>query len=119
MALTIMASAGSFATISTLLGSPVLGAFLIMVVYGVMALGAFSGLSDHPNKVGLVISCLLGIGVAVGAIFGAIYKVAPPFDRVWLWAVAWAGVGLLVTLAVKGREPARRALADLSTGEEG
>jgi amino acid transporter len=104
---------GVFQWISTL------GAFLIMVVYGVMALGAFLGLRDHPNKIGLVVSCLLGIGVAAGAIFGAIYKVAPPFDRVWLWAVAWAGVGLLVTLVVKGREPARRALADLSTGEEG
>ena len=63
---------GVFQWISTL------GAFLIMVVYGVMALGAFSGLSDHPNKVGLVVSGLLGIAVAVGAIFGAIYKVAAP-----------------------------------------
>ena len=35
MALTIMASAGSFAAISTLLGSPLLGAFLIMEVAGV------------------------------------------------------------------------------------
>ena len=95
-----------------------LGAFLIMVVYGVMALGAFSGLSDHPNKVGLYISGLLGIGVAVGAIFGAIYKVPPPFDLVWVWGAIWAVLGLLVTVAVKGREPARRALADLSTGEE-
>ncbi len=104
---------GVFQWISTL------GAFLIMVVYGVMALGAFYGLRDHPNKVGLVISGLLGIAVAVGAIFGAIYKVLPPFDRVWLWAAIWAGLGLLVTLAVKGRPPARQALADLSTGEEG
>ncbi len=95
-----------------------LGAFMIMVVYGVMALGAFSGLSDHPNKVGLVVACLLGIGVAAGAIFGAIYKVAPPFDLVWVWGVIWAVLGLIVTVAVKGREPARRALADLSTGEE-
>jgi amino acid transporter len=104
---------GVFQWISTL------GAFLIMVVYGIMALGAFVGLRDHPNKVGLVISGLLGIAVAAGAIFGAIYKVQPPFDRVWLWAAVWGGLGLLVTLAVKGREPARRALADLSTGEEG
>jgi amino acid transporter len=95
-----------------------LGAFLIMVVYGVMALGAFFGLSDHPNKVGLYISGVLGIGVAVGAIFGAIYKVAPPFDLVWVWGAIWGVLGLLVTVAVKGREPARRALADLSTGEE-
>jgi amino acid transporter len=96
-----------------------LGAFLIMGVYGVMALGAFSGLSDHPNKAVLVISGLLGIGVAVGAIFGAVYKVLPPLDIIWFWAVVWAGIGLLVQLAVRGREPARLALADLSTGEEG
>jgi hypothetical protein len=55
----------------------------------------------------------------VGAIFGAIYKVLAPFDIVWLWAAVWAALGLLVTLAVKGREPARQALTDLSTGEEG
>jgi amino acid transporter len=96
-----------------------LGAFLIMTVYGVMALGAFSGLSDHPNKLALAISCLLGIGVAAGAIFGAIYKVAAPFDLIWVWGVIWAALGLIVAVAVKGREPARRALADLSTGEEG
>src|SRR6188474_1771466 len=35
MAVTIMASAGSFAAISTLLGSPVLGAFLIMEAAGI------------------------------------------------------------------------------------
>src|SRR6195952_5065603 len=35
MALTIMASAGSFAAISTLLGSPILGAFLIMEAAGI------------------------------------------------------------------------------------
>ena len=35
MALTIMASAGSFAAISTLLGSPVLGAFFIMEAAGI------------------------------------------------------------------------------------
>jgi amino acid transporter len=104
---------GVFQWISTL------GAFLIMAVYGFTALGSFFGLSDHPNKAGLAIAGLLGIAVAVGAIFGAIYKVQPPFDIVWLWGVAWAGLGLLITLVVKGREPARRALADLSTGEEG
>jgi amino acid transporter len=103
---------GVFQWISTL------GAFMIMAVYGVMALGAFSGLRDHPSRAGVVISALLGIAVAAGAIFGAIYEVAPPFDRIWLWAVIWAAAGLLVNLAVRGREPARIALADLSTGEE-
>ena len=35
MAVTVMASAGSFAAISTLLGSPLLGAFLIMEAAGI------------------------------------------------------------------------------------
>ena len=103
---------GVFQWISTL------GAFLIMGVYGILAIGAFPGLSDHPNRVGVVISGLLGLAVAVGAIFGAIYKVLPPFDAVWLWAVIWTALGLLVTVAVKGRVPARRVIPDLSTGEE-
>jgi amino acid transporter len=95
-----------------------LGAFMIMAVYGIMALGAFPGLRDHPNPGGVVISAVIGIAVAGGAIFGAIYKVLPPFDRIWFWAAAWALLGLLVTLVVRGREPARTALPDLSTGEE-
>jgi uncharacterized membrane protein HdeD (DUF308 family) len=69
--------------------------------------------------VALVISALLGIGVAVGAIFGAIYQVPEPLNVVWIWGVIWGAVGLLVALVVKGREPARKALSDLSTGEEG
>jgi amino acid transporter len=96
-----------------------MGAFLIMTVYGVMAFGAFFGLSDHPNKVALVVSGLLGIGVAAGAIFGAIYEVPEPLSVVWIWGVVWGAIGLVVALVVKGREPARRALSDLSTGEEG
>ena len=103
---------GVFQWISTL------GGFLIMAVYGLVCLGAFSGLRDHPRRAGVVISALIGIAVAAGAIFGAIYKVQPPFDRVWTWAAIWAGVGLLISLVVKGREPARQALPDLSTGEE-
>jgi amino acid transporter len=96
-----------------------LGAFLILTVYGVMALGAFFGLSDHPKRALVAVTGVIGLAVASSAIFGAIYKQPVPFDRIWFWAAVWAGLGLLVTLAVKGREPARRALADLSTGEEG
>jgi amino acid transporter len=96
-----------------------LGAFLIMAVYGIVALGAFFGLSDHPKRGLVVVTGVIGLAVAGSAIYGAVYKQPVPFDRIWFWAAAWAGLGLLVTLAVKGREPARRALADLSTGEEG
>jgi amino acid transporter len=103
---------GVFQWISTL------GAFMIMAVYAMVALGAFSGLRDHPKRALVVICALIGIAIAAGAIFGAIYEVQPPFDRIWTWAVVWAGIGLLIALVVKGREPARQALPDLSTGEE-
>jgi hypothetical protein len=55
MALTIMASAGSFAAISTLLGSPVLGAFLIMEAAGIggmtLSLVALPGLLAYRRTV--------------------------------------------------------------------
>jgi amino acid transporter len=95
-----------------------LGAFMIMTVYGLMALGSFPGLRDHPRPGAVVIAAVIGIAVAAGAIFGAIYQQPAPFDRIWTWAAIWAGVGLLVNLAIRGREPAHEALADLSTGEE-
>ena len=52
-------------------------------------------------------------------IFGAIYQVPEPLNVVWIWGVIWGVLGLIVALAVRGREPARKALAELSTGEEG
>jgi len=93
------------------------GAFAIMVVYGLMSLGAFKGLSDHPNGMGVRIAASAGTAIAVGAVFGAIYKQVAPLDLVWKAVLAWAVLGLVVTLAVKGREPASRALADLRSGE--
>ena len=57
MALTIIASAGSFAAISTLLGSPLLGAFLIMEVAGVsgatLSLVALPGPQRSPQRGGV------------------------------------------------------------------
>ena len=53
MAVTIMASAGSFAAISTLLGSPLLGAFLIMEAAGIggatLSLVALPGCSPRAS----------------------------------------------------------------------
>ena len=60
MALTIMASAGSFAAISTLLGSPLLGAFLIMEVAGVS--GATLSLVALPGLLASGIGALVFVG---------------------------------------------------------
>jgi len=89
------------------------GAFAIMVVYGLMALGAFWGLADHPKRIALWLSGIVGLVIAGGAVFGAVYKQAAPNDLVWKAFLVWAILGLIVTLAVKGREPASKVLGDL------
>ena len=58
---TVMASAGSFAAISTLLGSPVLGAFLIMEVAGIG--GATLSLVALPGLLASGIGALVFVGL--------------------------------------------------------
>jgi len=93
------------------------GAFAIMLVYGLLALGAFRGLRDHPSMAKVVVAGVIGFAIAAGAVFGAIYGQLPPNDLVWKAVLVWAVLGLIVTLVVKGREPASTALADLSSPE--
>ena len=61
MAVTIMASAGSFAAISTLLGSPLLGAFLIMEAAGIA--GATLTLVALPGLLASGIGALVFVGL--------------------------------------------------------
>lgn len=93
------------------------GGFALMIVYGLLALGAFRGLADHPNRPAVVVGGVIGLAIAVGAIFGGIYKQPNPYNLVWIYAVAWLVLGLVVTAFVKGREPASEVLADLRSEE--
>ncbi|MCW2804448.1 MAG: Chloride channel core [Propionibacteriaceae bacterium] len=61
MAVTMMASAGSFAAISTLLGSPILGAFLIMEIAGIG--GMTLSLIALPGLLASGIGALVFIGL--------------------------------------------------------
>ncbi len=94
------------------------GGFALMIVYGLLALGAFRGLADHPNTPGVIVSALLGVAIAVGAIFGGIYKQPNPYNLVWIYAVGWLVLGIVVTWVVQGREPASQVLADLRSPQE-
>jgi amino acid transporter len=94
------------------------GGFALMVVYGLLALGAFFGLWPHANHLAVVITGVIGVLVAVAAIFGGIYKQQNPFDLVWMYVLGWAILGVIVTLLVKGREPASDVLVDLRSSEE-
>ena len=93
------------------------GGFALMLVYGLMSLGAFRGLADHPNRAGVIVASLLGVAIAAGAVFGGIYKQTNPFSLVWVYVAAWFVLGIVVTAVVKGREPASQVLTDLRSDE--
>ena len=97
MALTIMASAGSFAAISTLLGSPLLGAFLIMEAAGVggitLSLVALPGLlaSGIGALVFIGLDGWTGLGTFSLSLTGLPPEVTPTVGSL-AWALAM-GVG--------------------------
>ena len=91
MALTIMASAGSFAAISTLLGSPLLGAFLIMEAAGIggvtLSLVALPGLL--ASGVGALVFIGLDNWTGLGSFSLALTSVPPPVTPT-VATMAWA-----------------------------
>lgn len=101
MASTIMASAGSFAAISTLLGSPVLGAFLIMEAAGIggmtLSLVALPGLL--ASGVGALVFVGLDGWTGLGSFSLALPEVppaVPPTLASMGWAVAMGVAGALL-----------------------
>jgi H+/Cl- antiporter ClcA len=101
MAVTIMASAGSFAAISTLLGSPVLGAFLIMEAAGIG--GATLSLVALPGLIASGIGALVFVGLnnwtGLGTFSLALTSVPPAVDptvATMAWALAVGAAGALL-----------------------
>jgi H+/Cl- antiporter ClcA len=101
MAVTIMASAGSFAAISTLLGSPILGAFLIMEAAGVggltLSLVALPGLL--ASGIGALVFVGLDNWTGLGTFSLAIPTVppaVPPTVASLAWAIVMGVVGALL-----------------------
>jgi amino acid transporter len=89
------------------------GGFALVVVYLMLSVGALRGLTDGAGRMGVVVAALVGIVITGAAIFGSFYKVpSPTLIAPWA-AVIWFVIGLVVMLAVKGREPASQALEDL------
>ena len=106
MALTVMASAGSFAAISTLLGSPLLGAFLIMEAAGVsgltLSLVALPGLL--ASGLGALVFAGLGSWSGLGSFSLALPSLPPavaPSVATLAWAVAMGLVGALLGWAIR------------------
>jgi H+/Cl- antiporter ClcA len=106
MAVTIMASAGSFAAVSTLLGSPLLGAFLIMEAAGIA--GATLSLVALPGLLASGIGALVFVGLdawtGLGTFSLALTTVPPgvqPTIASLLWAVPVGLLGALLGWAVR------------------
>jgi amino acid transporter len=91
------------------------GGFALLVVYFLMSVGSLRGLSGSEGFGGIVIAAILGIVISGAAIFGSFYKVTSPTLIAPWAAVIWFALGLVYMAAVKGREPASDALADLRT----
>jgi H+/Cl- antiporter ClcA len=107
----VVAAAGSFAAISTLLGSPLLGAFLLMEVSGLA--GPTLGLVLVPGLVAAGVGSLIFVGLdnwtGLGT-FSLALPDLPPFEQPDLAQFGWAIViGLLA--AVVGTGIRRLALA--------
>ena len=106
MAVTIMASAGSFAAVSTLLGSPLLGAFLIMEAAGIA--GATLTLVALPGLLASGIGALVFVGLdqwtGLGTFSLALSSVPPGVDptvATLLWALPVGAAGALVGWVVR------------------
>jgi len=106
MALTIISAAGSFAAISTLLGSPVLGAFLIMEAAGVG--GATLSLVALPGLLASGTGALVFVGLdnwtGLGSFSLALTSVPPavePTVATMAWALAMGAAGALLGWVIR------------------
>jgi H+/Cl- antiporter ClcA len=106
MALTVMASAGSFAAISTLLGSPILGAFLIMEAAGIS--GVTLSLVTLPGLLASGIGALIFLGLdswtGLGDFSLSLIEVPPeanPTVATMGWALVMGLVGALLGWVIR------------------
>jgi H+/Cl- antiporter ClcA len=100
----VIAAAGSFAAISSLLGSPILGAFLLLEAAGLG--GPMLGIVLVPGLLAAGIGSLIFIGLDELTGFGT-FSLAipglPPFDRPTLAMFGWAiAFGLVAPLVGRG-----------------
>lgn len=102
----VMSSAGSFAAISTLFGSPILGAFLLMEAAGIG--GPVLGLVLVPGLLAAGIGSLIFVGLNSLTGFGTFslsLPDLPPFHHLtvglFLWAIVFGLVASVLATAIR------------------
>jgi chloride channel protein, CIC family len=100
----LIGGAGSFAAISSLLGSPLLGAFLLLEAVGLG--GAALGVALLPGLLAAGIGTLVFVGIDAITGFGTFslaLPALPSFDRPTVAQIAWAPVfGIVAALLARG-----------------
>jgi H+/Cl- antiporter ClcA len=106
MAAVIVGVAGSFAAISTLLGSPIVGAFLLMEVAGLG--GAMLGVVLVPGLLAAGVGSLIFVGLDSWTGFGTfslgapkLPPVATPTGSEFLWAIGIGIASAVLARAIK------------------
>jgi H+/Cl- antiporter ClcA len=116
-AVAVVGAAGSFAAVSTLLGSPVVGAFLLMEVIGIA--GPMMSVVLVPGLLAAGVGTLIFIGLGQWTGFGTLSLTIPDLPSVPIPDVAefgWA-IAVGVAAAVVGTGIRRLALAIRSRAE--
>jgi H+/Cl- antiporter ClcA len=106
MASVVIGAAGSFAAISTLLGSPLAGAFLLMEAGGLG--GALMGVVLVPGLLAAGIGSLIYVGLGSWTGFGTFSLAVPnippvgsPTGAEFLWAIAIGAVAAIVGACIR------------------
>ncbi len=106
MAVVVVAVAGSFAAISTLLGSPIVGAFLLMEVAGLG--GPLLGVVLVPGLLAAGVGSLIFVGLDAWTGFGTFSLSVPnippassPTGAEFLWAIAIGVAAAVVGAGIK------------------
>jgi amino acid transporter len=89
------------------------GGFALVVVYAALSLGALKGLWHEESRPKLVLSAILGFAISAGAIFGSIYQVPHPANKIPLVALIAFLVGVLLSFAMKGRTMASKTMPEV------
>ena len=105
-AVAVIAAAGSFSAISTLFGSPLVGAFLLMEIAGLA--GPMMGVVLVPGLLAAGVGSLIFVGLDAWTGFGTFSLAIPDIPHVgsptgseFLWAIAIGVLGALLGTAIK------------------